>query len=243
MANLTNRQIQILKAIIEEYIETAEPVGSETLDKKYNLGISPATVRNEMVKLTREGFLKQPHASAGRSPTPLALRFYTHQLMKEKELSVTEEVAAKEAVWAYRQNFDKLLRQATRSLAEKTRAMALATDEEGDLYYAGAANILEMPEFFDIDLTKSLLSLMDRFDFWEELVSRTIEGEEPIHLLLGEELGAKYLEPCGFVYTHYQLPRHHGVVGIVGPYRLNYAYIIPVVRYFGNLIEELGQSW
>jgi heat-inducible transcriptional repressor len=69
---LTARQIQILKSLIDEYIETAEPVGSGALDKKYNLGISPATIRNEMVTLTKFGFLKQPHTSSGRVPTPKA---------------------------------------------------------------------------------------------------------------------------------------------------------------------------
>jgi heat-inducible transcriptional repressor len=156
---------------------------------------------------------------------------------------VAEEVAVKEKVWDYRQDFDRLLRETTRALAERTKALALSTDEKGDLYYAGTANILEMPEFYDIDLTKSLLGLLDRLDFWEELVSRTIEGEDPIHLLLGEELGVKYLEPCGFVYTHYEVPKHKGILGIVGPCRLNYPYIIPVVRYFGNLLEEIGRSW
>lgn len=243
MGELIGRQIQILKAIIEEYIETAQAVGSETLDKKYNLGISPATIRNEMVKLTKLGYLRQSHTSAGRTPTPLALKFYIKQLMRARELSVAEEVAAKEKVWDYRQDFDKLLRESTRALAERTKALALSTDEKGDLYYAGTANILEMPEFYDIDLTKSLLSLLDRFDFWEELVSRVAEGEDPVHLLLGEELGAKYLEPCGFIFTHYEVSRHKGVLGVVGPYRLNYPYIIPVVRYFGNLIEEIGRSW
>ena len=82
MVELTERQIQILKAIIEEYIETAEPVGSQTLDKKYNLGISPATIRNEMVHLTENQFLKQPHTSAGRIPTAAGMKFYVKQLMK-----------------------------------------------------------------------------------------------------------------------------------------------------------------
>ena len=81
MTDLTDRQLQILKAIIEEFIETAEPVASETLDKKYNLGISPATIRNEMVKLTSSGFLKQPHTSAGRSPTPMGLKFFVDKLI------------------------------------------------------------------------------------------------------------------------------------------------------------------
>ncbi|MCL5095919.1 MAG: hypothetical protein M1575_04335 [Patescibacteria group bacterium] len=243
MSDLSERQVKIIRAIIEEYIGTAEPVGSETLDKKYNLGVSPATIRNEMVKLTQTGYLKQVHTSAGRTPTPKALKFYIKDLMKTKDLSIAEEVAAKEAVWDYRQDFDKLLRETTRALADKTRALAVATDDEGDLYYAGAANILEMPEFYDIDLTKNLLSLLDHFDFWEELATRELLDEDPIHLLLGEELGQKYLEPCGFVYTHYEIPRHKGVVGIIGPYRLNYPSVIPIVRYFGNLIGEIGRSW
>lgn len=65
---LTARQTQILKALIDEYISTAQAVGSEPLDKKYNLGVSPATIRNEMVALTHAGYLKQLHTSAGRVP-------------------------------------------------------------------------------------------------------------------------------------------------------------------------------
>src|SRR3989344_5522124 len=93
---LTDRQAQILKAIIEEYTTTAEPEGSVTLEKKDNLGISPATTRNEVAALTSAGFLNQPHASAGRSPTPLALKYDIRELVKEEEMSVAEEVAVKE---------------------------------------------------------------------------------------------------------------------------------------------------
>ena len=69
MEELTSRQISLLKTIIEEYMETAEPVGSQKIEKKYGLGVSPATIRNEMAKLTESGYLRQPHASAGRIPT------------------------------------------------------------------------------------------------------------------------------------------------------------------------------
>jgi len=96
MHNLTQRQIEILRAIIEEYINSAEPVGSETLEKKYNLSASPATIRNEMVRLSESGYLKKPHSSAGRVPTPMGMKFYVTQLMKEKVLSTVEEVALKE---------------------------------------------------------------------------------------------------------------------------------------------------
>jgi len=88
--NLTPRQNQILKSVVDEYITTADPVSSEQLEKKYNLGVSPATIRNEMVDLTQMGFLRQPHTSAGRIPTPLALRFYIDHLMQEKKLSLAD---------------------------------------------------------------------------------------------------------------------------------------------------------
>src|SRR5512138_2781944 len=103
MVELTDRQIKILKVIIEEYMNTAEAVGSDTLDKKYNLGVSPATIRNEMVRLGDLGYLKQPHTSAGRIPTPLALKLYVTELMSPQELPVTEEVAVKERIWDHRQ--------------------------------------------------------------------------------------------------------------------------------------------
>src|SRR4030043_1680526 len=129
MAELTERQTKILKAVIEEYIENGEAVGSEVLEKKYELGVSPATVRNEMAKLIEAGFLKQPHTSAGRIPTKEAFRFYVDRLMEEKKLSVVDEVAAREKVWDSRFDFDKLMHEATKGLAAKTKTLAVtATD-------------------------------------------------------------------------------------------------------------------
>src|SRR5579859_6514535 len=126
MIDLTPRQIQILRSIIEEYIETAEPVGSETLDRKFNLGVSPATIRNEMVYLTKQGYLNKSHSSAGRIPTPIALKLYVNELMKEKDLSVADEVSAKEKIWDSRNELDALLHQVTKALAERAHALGIA---------------------------------------------------------------------------------------------------------------------
>src|SRR3989344_8762336 len=97
--DLSDRQKALLKAIIEEYIDSAEPIGSETIDRKHNLGVSPATIRNEMVRLTDLGYLRQPHTSAGRTPTSLGMRVFVTELMKEKELPVSAEVSIKEKLW------------------------------------------------------------------------------------------------------------------------------------------------
>ncbi len=238
---LSPRQVQILKAIIEEYIATAEAVGSETLEKKYNLGVSPATIRNEMVRLTEIGLLKQPHTSAGRSPTPEAMKYYVDNLMKPKDMSVAEEVAVKEKIWDYRQELDKLLREATKTLAEKTKTLALTATKEGDLYYAGAANILDMPEFYDYELTHSLLATLDQFDFWWKLLERQ---EDPFDIMLGSEISSQgLLSQCGFIYKKFNTPHVSGAIGVVGPSRLNYSYLIPVVGYMGDLISEFSVNW
>ncbi|OGG02284.1 hypothetical protein A2W14_00970 [Candidatus Gottesmanbacteria bacterium RBG_16_37_8] len=244
MTDLTDRQLQILKAIIEEFIETAEPVASETLDKKYNLGVSPATIRNEMVKLTSSGFLKQPHTSAGRSPTPMALKFYVDKLMKLKELSVTDEVNVKQKIWDYRNEMDHLLREATKTLAEKTKVMSMAATDEGDFFTSGLGNILDMPEFYDIDITKHLLDTLDQYDYWWKIFSNFAENrDEPLRVLVGEDLGSQLLNQCGGVFIRFTSPSHQGTIGVIGPTRLNYPRIIPIVRYMGNLINDLAKSW
>lgn len=242
MTSLGDRQTKILRAIVEEYIETAQPVGSETVEKKYGLGVSPATIRSEMVRLTERGFLQKSHSSSGRSPTPLALKYYVSHLMKEEGLSLAEEVSVKEKVWDYRHELDKLLRQMTRELAFRTREIALASTEEGDIYTAGMANILDDPEFFDIDVTKALLSHLDEAEFWLSLTARAAE-EEALGVLLGSDLGHDLFEPCGFVYRRFEVGDKKGVLGVIGPARLNFSRVFPTVRYFGDLIDEVVKNW
>lgn len=243
MHDLTQRQVEILKSLIEEYINTAEPVGSETLEKKYNLSASPATIRNEMVTLTKKGYIKKTHSSSGRVPTPMAMKFYVKQLMKEKELSVTEEVSLKESLWDYRDREQRFLRELTKSLADKTKALAIVSTSEGDIYCAGYANILDMPEFYDIDITKSLLETIDEFGYFRDVCARVV-GDEDVYILMGDELGPRLAGPYGFVFTRFRtLGNKDGELGVLGPARLDYTSIVPAVRYFGDLVEEIAEGW
>lgn len=244
MHNLTQRQIEVLKSLIEEYIDTADAVGSETLEKKHNLSASPATIRNEMVRLTEMGYLKKTHTSSGRVPTPEGMKFYVNQLMKEKELSVAEEVAVKEKLWDYREKTNSFMKQVTKALADKTKALAVVTTDGGDFYCSGYSNILDMPEFYDIDITKNLLSSIDDFDYFFENLFSHIVDEEDLHVFLGDDFGPKFPASYGGVFTRFKTPMSSkGEVGVVGPVRLNYTQVVPTVRYFGNLIEELAKGW
>src|SRR5258708_2965701 len=243
MFDLTQRQVQILKNLIEEYINTAEAVGSETLEKKHNLSASPATIRNEMVRLSELGYLKKPHTSAGRVPTSLGMKFYVRQLMKEKDLSVAEEVALKEKVWDYRERENQFLKEITKSLAEKTGELAIVITHTGDTYAAWYANILNKPEFYDINYTRELLAALEKIEIIETIMAQ-LEGEEDTYVLLGEELGPILSGPYGCVFAKYQTPMHLcGEIGILGPTRLNYTSIVPFVRYFGDLIEQSAKGW
>lgn len=243
MADLTQRQIKILKCITEEFIETASPVGSETLEKKYSLGISSATIRNEMATLTQMGFLKKGHLSAGRSPTSMGLKYYVRNLMTPKNLSASEEIGVKEKVWDYRNEFDSLLRETTKELANRTRSMAIATTDHDIIYSHGASNLLEEPEFYNIDVTKTVLSLLDNYNFWFDIINKASavadNDDDFVHLLIGEDLGIEHLEPCGFVYQKYGAGPHRGVVGVVGPARFHYTHVVPTVDYFANLISKI----
>ncbi len=245
MSDLTQRQIKLLKCLVEEFIETASAVGSETLEKKYSLGISSATIRNEMMALTQLGFLKKGHSSAGHTPTSMGLKYYVRNLMTPKNLSIGEEIGAKEKVWDYRNEFDRLIRETTRELALKTHSMAIATTDHGSIYSYGASNLLEEPEFFNIDVTKTVLSLLDNSTFWFDIINKagnlSPESEEIVHLLIGEDLGLEHLEPCGFIYQNYESGPHRGIVGIIGPARCRYTHIVPVVDYFAELLSTISR--
>lgn len=243
--NLSPRQTQILKAIIEEYINTAEPVASEQLEKKYNLGVSPATIRNEMATLIQQGFLKQPHTSSGRIPTPMALRFFIDHLMEEKQLSLAEEVLTKEKVWDSRFDSDKLLRQTALALAERTGNLAIVATSDGDLYYSGVANILDTPEFFDIDVTRTVLTLLDQHQRIQQLFFEHTYGDDQVHIIFGQDLGWPYFDPVGVAFTYYSSPQlvHRGSLAVIGPCRLDFPRVVPTLRYFSNLLTELNKSW
>ncbi len=246
MADLTQRQIKILKCITEEFIESAEAVGSETLEKKYSLGISSATIRNEMAALTQLGFLKKNHLSAGRAPTSMGLKYYVRNLMTPKAMSSSEEIGVKEKVWDYRNEFDRLLRESARELATRTRSMAIATTNHDTVYTFGASNLLEEPEFYNIDVAKTVLSLMDNSAYWYDILNKASatdrdQEENFIHLLIGEDLGMEHLEPCGFVYQTYEAGPHRGILGVVGPARIHYTQVIPMVDYLAELVSTISR--
>ena len=114
---LSDRKLKILHAIIQNYLETGEPVGSRTISKYTDLNLSSATIRNEMADLEEMGYIMQPHTSAGRIPSDKGYRLYVDMLMEEKEQELSE---MQEQMLVKADKMDQLLRQAAKVLANST---------------------------------------------------------------------------------------------------------------------------
>ncbi len=129
---LTGRQQEILRLVVQEYVTTAAPVGSRTLVRKYGLDVSPATVRNEMNVLEALGFLAQPHTSAGRVPTELGYRYYVERLAEPSELSPQERARIRQALRQARQEVEAWTEVAVRLLARTVPGTSVATPPRGE---------------------------------------------------------------------------------------------------------------
>ena len=127
MQELDERKQKILHAIIQNYLETGEPVGSRTISKYADLGLSSATIRNKMSDLEEMGYIIQPHTSAGRIPSDMGYRFYVDQLMKEKEQEVTE---MKELMIQRQDKMELVLKQMAKVLAANTNYATMITSPQ-----------------------------------------------------------------------------------------------------------------
>ncbi len=220
---MDNRKKKILKAVVKEYQRTGEPVSSHCLMKRWHFDFSPATVRAEMLALDEQGFLEQPHTSAGRLPTDKAWRFFIEEMVEE-EIAQSE----KELVW---QRMAKLheesLREMTQLLADCSKNLGLSgmfgPAERGkqnyDWHSAGFKWLADEPELQD-DGFKNILKY---FDSLEEDFHRTFRDlDEEIEVFVGQENPIKYLRGYSLMITGFDKEEGQGLMGILGPKRMNY---------------------
>jgi heat-inducible transcriptional repressor len=241
MDELSNRQIDILKAIIEEYAQTGDAVGSDILDKKYKLGVSPATIRNEMVVLAHKGFLKKSHFSAGRVPSAKGYRFYITRIMKEQQLSTIDEIGYKNGLWDDRETMHKLLSHGTKMLAEKTGLIALSVTNTGEMYYAGVSNIFNYLSQDEMQTMQRMCHLLDQYSFWQQVMNRQFATDQDIMYLVGEEdFQDPLFEKCATIVGDFHIGDVRGMIGLLGTKRMRFEVYIPQVRYFSHLLEEIA---
>lgn len=337
---MDERKQKVLLAIIQDYIATAEPVGSRTISRKYELGVSPATIRNEMADLEEQGYIEQPHTSAGRVPSQLGYRYYVDCLMQKKRLTGEEEKIIlsgyrkknREVAQVLKQTnsivssmtncaamvtgpqfgrsafkhiqlvpletgrtlvvvvlengivqnklievpegiTEQDLYQITQVLNAKLRGMTLANikmtlikeiyaelskhqyifdaamdliqeslhiNPEDKVYLAGTLNMLNQPEFRDIDKIKTLLSLLEQDDILREVLTDGEAREDGISVKIGSENKLAGLETCSMITATYQVDgRVIGSIGVLGPTRMEYDKTVSIVEFMTQHLSNI----
>lgn len=214
------RQERILAAIVEEYVETAEPVASKHLVEQHGIDVSSATVRNDMAALEAAGLLRQPHTSAGRIPTEEGYRYYLDRFVrKSKTPAVRVRLTIKTSPMPT-DNFRGYMRQLAKSLVQLTGEAAFVSEEDGWHFYTGITNLFEKPEFGDVAAMRALSGVIERFD---DLVRNSSDRlTNDVNVWIGAE--NPFGEDMATIMVKYQNPKStQGVLGLVGPLRMNYA--------------------
>jgi heat-inducible transcriptional repressor len=142
---MDDRKKKILQAVTDDYINTAEPVGSRTVAKKYDLGVSPATIRNEMADLEESGYLEQPHVSAGRIPSQKGYRFYVDFIMETKRVSKEDRLRIRRRLEERRRELDLITEETARILAQLSNYAAFV------LSPVSRASVLKRLECVQVD--------------------------------------------------------------------------------------------
>ena len=231
---MTERQIAILTAIIEQYAEVASPVGSVTLAKLFN--VSSATIRSEMAKLEEYGFIAQPHTSAGRIPTDTGYRFYVNLLSNQQELPADRSSRAIEArVSTHGPRSDRAIRSAVDSLVDLTQNLGLATIGD-ELYLSGIGNLFSQPEFLQGNSAQGVARLLDNLEPW----LREAAPNEPLNVYIGSENPIGKTSGATLIISRFRSPfSDRSYIGVLGPTRQSYARVMRLVRQTGAMLEEV----
>ena len=334
------RKFRILQAIIDDYILTAIPVGSRTISKKYEMGLSSATIRNEMSDLEELGYLDQPHVSAGRIPSAKAYRLYVDQLLQNGILQSGDASSVRDHFGSRARQMEDVISRAAQVLSGLTHYTSLVmspkgkelhirtiqlvpvssqsallvivtdggimrdtvirvgSDLDSDALYAisrmlteklsghtvtealsmlnvasaahphhpvlegvtefldtvegdatktklalgGTSNILNFPEYSDVEKAKGFLSVLETKDKLIHLLEN--HGEMAFTVRIGPETGIPELKDCSLVTATYRLSDNtHGTIGVIGPTRMQYGRVLSILNAMGQQLSEvLGQD-
>ena len=334
---LGNRKRLILQAIIEDYINTAEPVGSRTISKRYLTGTSPATIRNEMADLEDMGFIEQPHTSSGRIPSDKGYRLYVDKIMRQNTVNDAQREMIKNEFLDTLGEIDKLVKHTSKLLSQMTQytsivmapqlrrtsinqiqliridnATVLAviiTDagivknsvlrltqdvqsdaliritnmlndklaglgmddiesfdleymrnnsfghveiieqvvpeliqtlfysDTADVYHDGVSNILNLPEYSDINKARSFLNTMEEKDLLFKVLN-DVKGD--VNVSIGSENKLEQFKDCSLITATYKINgKTIGSVGIIGPTRMEYSKAISIVECMTNNLSDM----
>lgn len=235
-----DRKRLVLQAIIKHFVETAEPVGSQTILVSYNFHVSPATIRNDMMTLEKEGYILQPHTSAGRIPTDKGYRLYVDEMADYKS---ARQQALKDlkTVWQ-KHSIEKIrekLYDAVSLLAKATNSVSFATTPDNPrTFFLGMSNVLRQPEFArDSVRASEVIEVLEKHDNFINTLN-SLNTNNTVRAFIGEENILPQIQSCSIIVTEYEKDGFKGYLGVLGPKRMDYAYNIVLVEEIKKLLEK-----
>ncbi len=229
---MTDRQAEILAAIIEQYAEVAVPVGSVTLAKLF--AVSSATIRAEMARLEEAGMIAQPHTSAGRIPTDKGYRFYVNQLTQAQEQATDRPSRALNTRIAQAGRADLAIRSAVDMLVELTNNVGLATIGD-QLYLSGFGRLFTQPEFMQGGPIHEVARLLDNLEPW----LREAVPNKPLNVYIGSENPIGKSSGCSLIISRFRSPySDFSYIGVLGPTRQSYREVMGLVGHAGRVLED-----
>ncbi|HRI05627.1 MAG TPA: hypothetical protein PLV59_01645 [Candidatus Dojkabacteria bacterium] len=239
--SISERQKNILMAIIDEFMNSADEVGSVALMRKHNLGVSSATIRSEMVKLMNEGLLEKSHISSGRFPTDQALRLYVKEVADKRRLPQVDEVEIRQGIFKVRFSQDQLIRDILDMLVKKTNCAAFYLSDDDRRYY-GVSSLMHFEELRNIEILQRVLDVLEDKDILRRIFSKY--DTEKVSLLIGSETGIKDLENCVIAFVKIKLLNNRtGHMGVIGSKRIDYSKVMSMLNLIKESIENSLKGW
>lgn len=230
------RSNRILKAIIEDFTFTGKPVSSQSLSTMFDL--SPATIRNVMSELERTEYITQPHPSAGRIPTDKGYRLYVDSLMESKPL---EENEKEDIIQEYEQsNQDEdPIQKTSHLLSTFSHHLGISVMfKQKKVCVGGISNLLEQPEFNNIELLKKIFKIYENKELLCEILREQLRDEE-ISITIGHENSNQNFYECSVITATYKMEDEPvGTIGVIGPTRMVYPHVIAIVKFIRDLIGK-----
>lgn len=234
-----DRRHEVLKAIVKHFINTAEPVGSQTILISYKFSVSPATIRNDMASLEKEGLIYQPHTSAGRVPTDHGYRVFIDEMAdyeaaEKKALQVLKQVTQQYKV----EKVKNRIYDAVELIARSTDNVSFATLPNSRTFYLGLANVLRQPEFLNDAIRASqVIEVLEKSDRFIGIL-HDLEISDKVKTFIGKENLLEQIQSCSLMVSQYNIEGFKGFIGILGPTRMNYPFNRVIIEEVKKLMEK-----
>lgn len=229
------RQQQLLEYVILEYIDTAQPVSSFSIQKRYNLNYSSATIRNELAELELQGYLTQVHTSSGRVPTDKGYRYYVNRLLGRQEI-LRQYASITHQILNDMNKMDEIhlkLKKLLFSFANESGNIAMGKLSSDLIFEEGMSNFLTQPGFSSLEFIHNALEDLEEIKTHIDEISKDV-SRGSYKLYIGEESPHSAMHNYAVIVGKFSIDSDDGTIVVVGPKGMQYAKNIAIVEYMLN---------